>query len=1413
MGDLRQRIGQIFNRNQNQEPEQSACRLGDRSCGTTQVDTQSYRQAAANAAQPAQIPGATVAPSQAVPQYSSGRCGQIAQPVDTSKATDLGNGVHAQVNRNGTVTVVLPLPNGGRSQVDYTWTKANESAPRQTMGYSENFRARGATGDPLVFHRQENGSLQVTVTGPTTGAVWIDNKRHELDPTKIKADIARIKTAPAPASTSPATTVTPSPMTPPTSTVSPTPTPPTLSAPTPSAAPTQPSTPAPSFILPDAIPNLRLPMNGPTPPPLPNFPYDPSPIRLPSSATPPTTSSPSDALPTLPGSTAATAPTMRDPLLATEPRREVRVGDGANIPSAVGREILSEINRGLSTLSEIGKSVVGSLTSGAAGSGAATTGSVTTPPSSSTSAPTPSTGGASTTPPVSTVSTVTPVVVDLPNAPAPDPKLAELRGKIQLAISQLTGLDTLSTAGDIKAVLQALLKTVNEVEKNLREHRHELTTRWTESNLTTAQREAIAKQITEIDKALTGGLAAAAEKVGAQRPGNLTRFDAEEFSKQFTALLTPQPTPAPITPTVLPSSAGTAGSSAGTETVASRAPSRALKDIVEDMQAELDGLSLIPGDELDRGRIDLTRIIAQTKAIEKTLLEEREELRQDLSPNNTDKDKQILERIAQIDELLDYDIPGYLNEEVYNSDGTLQDLSELVQVRIQSHFGEQLKPLNEAPSLDGQQLSAGEQREIEIDPGEAIQIRHNGEIIAKIQRNIDGSLSHVLQAKQDEPVSLEINGDKLILRIKADLAIEPPLTLDRIESATGIRKREEHFKVTRRETLDPTNAAEVERIKSRIEELRSSFPTNQLLLEALVKSDKFVLDGDGVKITSPDGKYEFRVNRNLEVSAVALPATAPAPAASSTPSTAPAATAPATEVSKEVEQIKVAVSTLPDSAAREQFLKAMGFIQRGSDFVKVSTKDPSQNILVKDITGTPSVELEPVAPATPVGASEEAQKQVEGLNAALSTLSDPAIFKPYLSAQGFKAEGDTLVKNSLDPNYNIVVDNTGEATLVKVAPATTPTPASPAPELPRSDSGPSSPELTVLPSTPGATSDTTMPSTSPTATLSFKPTREQALAALETEKAAALKHATETHKDDVRDLAYATSEIDHVMTYATEAIDAGNTEMTLEMAAIQERNEVVLGELGYERSTNHPAYLVRKIEDGYRMINPALGLAEDQVIDERGIKQAYYQLNDDLTRGTLYASFERQPSGKYLQTGGEHKWVRGSWLTAADIEKLDLTVQSIEGKLNDFSSSEEERLMVMKLLKETEPGHRSYIVKKYEELTSRTLESDLDHHFGSGWHATTPEQEGLDRLLFGFNQWRQASVIDKAITYDGGAFGWEHYEAVVAATSDLNGFQRRAVEHTFNRMYGQYGLLRQRLANELTVDERKSEIMANLNFK
>jgi hypothetical protein len=1410
MGDFRARVGQFFNRNQSQEPQQSACRLGDRSCGTTQVDTQSYRQAAANAAQPAQLPGASVAPSQAVPQYSSGRCGQIAQPVDTSKATDLGNGVHAQVNRNGTVTVVLPLPNGGRSQVDYNWTKANESAPRQTIGYSENFRARGATGDPLVFHRQENGSLQITVTGPTTGAVWIDNERHELDPTKIKAEIARIKTAAAPASTSPAATVTPSPTTPPTSTVSPTPTPPTLSAPTPSAAPTLPSTPAPSFILPDAIPNLRLPMDGPTPPPHPNLPFDPSPMKLPSSlpssATPPTLSSPSYDLPSLPASTPATAPTMRDPLPTTEGLREVQVGDGANIPSAVGREILSEINRGLSTLSEIGKSVVGSLTSGAAGSGAATTGSVTTPPSSSTSTPTPSTGGASTTPPVSTVSTVTPVVADLPNAPTPDPKLAELRGKIQLAIGQLTGVESFSTAGDIKAVLQALLKTVNEVENNLREHRNELATRWTDSNLTTAQREAIAKQITEIDKALTGGLAAAVEKVGARRPENLTKFDTEEFSKQFTALLAPPPTPAPA---ALSSGAGTAGSSTGTTTVAPRESNGALKGQIEDLQAQLEELSLIPGDGLDQGRIELKRLIEQTQAIEQTLLREYEKLQQEISPKNTDKDKQILERIAQIDELLETEIPALLNELGKNTTITL------INSKIKQVLGDELKPLNEAPSLDGQQLSAGEQREIEIDPGEAIQIRHNGEIIAKIQRNIDGSLSHVLQAKQDAPVSLEINGAKLILRIKADLATETSLTLDRIESATGVTKREEPFKGTRRETLDPTNVAEVERIKSRIEELQSSFPTNQSLLEALVKLDKFVQDGDGVKITSPDGKYEFRVNRNLEVSAVALPATAPAPAASSTPSTAPAATAPATEVSKEVEQIKVAVSTLPDSAAREQFLKAkaMGFIQRGSDFVKVSTKDPSQNILVKDITGTPSVELEPVAPATPVGASEEAQKQVEGLNAALSTLSDPDIFKSYLSAQGFKAEGDTLVKTSIDPNYNIVVDNTRKAILVKVAPATTPTPPSPAPELPRSVSGHSSPESTALPSTREVPSGTTTPATSPTATVSFKPTREQALAALETEKAAALKHATETHKDDVRDLAYATSEIDYVMEYASGAINTGNTEMTLEMAAIKERNEVVLGELGYERSTNHPAYLVRKIGDGYRMINPALGLAEEQVIDARGIKQAYYQLNDDLTRGTLYASFERQPSGKYLQTGGEHKWVRGSWLTAADIEKLDLTVHSIEGKLNDFSATEEERLMVMRLLKETEPGHRSYIVKKYEELTSRTLENDLDHHFRSGWHVTTPEQEGLDRLLFGFSQWRQADVIDKAMTYDRGALGWDDYEAVVAATSDLNGFQRRAIEHTFNRMYGQYGPLRQRFAYELTVDERKSEIMANLNFK
>jgi hypothetical protein len=262
-------FGRIFNRGQQNQSQQEGCGRLDGKCGTAQMQPTEIRQEVSNRAQPVALPGPQSQPSSA--QVQSASYSPAANPRDTSNAKPISNGLHAQTNKDGSLTVTIPLTNNDvvvGTQARYAFKTPTESTPGpQPLGNLKSLVAHGSTSSPLVAHKVYNSTtqqweLQVTVKdASTTGEVWIGNQSHKVDPGKIKAELARTRLPAASPSdfrlVTPAVTPAPTPAAAPkvVSTVTPSPTPASGPATTPSTSP---------VTSPELRPKLPVPSLGPT---------------------------------------------------------------------------------------------------------------------------------------------------------------------------------------------------------------------------------------------------------------------------------------------------------------------------------------------------------------------------------------------------------------------------------------------------------------------------------------------------------------------------------------------------------------------------------------------------------------------------------------------------------------------------------------------------------------------------------------------------------------------------------------------------------------------------------------------------------------------------------------------------------------------------------------------------------------------------------------------------------------------------------------------------------------------------------------------------------------------------------------------------------------------------------------------
>jgi hypothetical protein len=1302
------RLFGLFGRGQqNEQPRQNQCSTLGGTCSTVTVEREYVRQEVHGKACSVPVSQGTAAGTsyQSVPQPSS----TAAKPLDTSKAIEISNGLRVQPNKDGSVTVTIPLTAddiGIGSKAQYTVkTPTSSSTQPVSLGEStQNFISHGNVGGDLVAHKVYNRGtkqweLQVTLKDvQTTGRVTIGDRVYDLEPSKLKAEMLLAAMPPL----------------------------------------------SPSDIrLSVKPPELSL---GPT-------------ITTP--ATPPITPSA--------GGTPWLSPLGPKPGGARS--------DGLVITAPILLKALEELNsrhRGLT----------GGMPESTGMDGK------TAPPVE---------------PGLKSIPDSTPVgggspKVDLNKAPQ-DPELVKLREKLQLAISYLTGTDGMSRAADIKSVLKETLNTLDRTEARLLEVRSKLVERYKNFSISGEERAEVARKLEEVDNALKGGLATTLKEMGLNKPEDFTKFDATVFAKKFDDLLKYKLPPLPTKPAP-GADAGAPPPSTETKIDADRGPSEALKEIIDGVQGQLDSLNKIANPNVSKGRENLANILEDARVVAQRLLEKRQALVKAKADTNEKDPSKVAEQIREIDKVLDQDLPRYLKQVLFKKEtGTLTDLSSLTRVDIRTQFRAALAPTSTSPSISGREIKEGERIELKLEIGEAVQIRTaSGDVVVKARRIVgtDGKavVRYDLNSDDEKIASLEIDGGKLFLKANTIPEEKREYTLEYIDGAPNNVTRSEKFSIIPTSGAAPSPsvdaATELAQLKTDVKGIFALMEgplvgdsANPKVLEELVSSKGFSREADGsVKKASTDGTQEFRVNDTLEVTATTRAVATPA----IKPPVTPAPTANA-EAQAEMNKIKALLSspTLSDAAQRKAFLGKLEFEKRSEgtpavdEWVKVSSKDATQKIVVGSLNGTPSVELRAIAPATPTAANPTAVKELEDLKKTLAEVADLKLSKPFLEAADYKQVGDRMVKPSADTNYNLVVDKAGQATLELVEkPSAAPS------KLPE-----------VVPTTPPPAST---PSTPPELSAS----KELALQQLNMQKNVALRLLDSKYSDSGKFKVYAKRELEIATSYAAGEIESGKTATTLESVAVLYGNKPVLTALGYERSTEFPGYLIRKVDGASRLVHPGLGLAEEHVFDTASKTASYYRLTSDLTRGDLLASFQQDPSGKQVRITGEHKFKHDSWVTDAEEKQLDKTVGFLKDILEDYTSSESERTTVFETIQDSNPAHRSYIQGRYEELAGRTLLYDLSYHAGEKFLSA-------QNILQGFDPAPTARVLYDSIS---GYFS-DNPERAKDVTAGLTAYQRRAVIHEFNsnrEINKGHGKLEDRLKAELKDGLIKDEILKNLGL-
>lgn len=613
-------------------------------------------------------------------------------------------------------------------------------------------------------------------------------------------------------------------------------------------------------------------------------------------------------------------------------------------------------------------------------------------------------------------------------------KLSELKAGIKAALAKASEATATAEEKAVKKGLTDLLKTLEMIEKKLADTEKKLETRLKNPNTTEEQKKEISSRIEKIREARSEGVANAFVDLS-NDPKTVNAKLVEQFKPLWT-----EPKSEKAKETELPKKEEKKlDKSTDTGVKIDRGPTDNLDIILAPAREQMkifqeQGLS-------GRDVKNIERIIKEVEVVKQALLEERAKLTEKIGSST---DPAAKARIEKIDSLLDVEIPTYLGEGLYRKPSGpnlpkhtfLDTLAEITnkQIRIQDKFKDDLK-MPTAAALDKEQTISVEQaKEIDVKRGQSVRILNSkGEVVAEVQRDEYNKLSQTVAngTAKEQFAGLEVTPEgKVLIKGLTNPTEKTAYTLERRDYLNDTVISKESFSIVPKPgaTVTPEVAKEKE-------ELEAVFKTLSDVEQRkdLVGKRGFSPRGDEWVKPSTSNPSQLIVVKDLGGAAtVTIEAVAPV-----TPASAPAA-----GVAKETEEMSAAFAVLSDVEDRREFVVKQGYSLRGGDWVKPSAADPSQLIVVKDIAGTVSVAVEAATPPATAPATSAAQEQLTKLQATLAKLS-PGMAKDMLEVADYKLEGTNLVKRSLDPNYNLVVDKDFKASLVPVVAPSAPEAAKP----------------------------------------------------------------------------------------------------------------------------------------------------------------------------------------------------------------------------------------------------------------------------------------------------------------------------------------------------------------------------------
>jgi len=613
-------------------------------------------------------------------------------------------------------------------------------------------------------------------------------------------------------------------------------------------------------------------------------------------------------------------------------------------------------------------------------------------------------------------------------------KLSELKAGIKAALAKASEATATAEEKAVKKGLTDLLKTLEMIEKKLADTEKKLETRLKNPNTTEEQKKEISSRIEKIREARSEGVANAFVDLS-NDPKTVNAKLVEQFKPLWT-----EPKSEKAKETELPKKEEKKlDKSTDTGVNIDRGPTENLDIMVAPAREQMkifqeQGLS-------GRDVKNIERIIKEVEVVKQTLLEERAKLTEKIGSST---DPAAKARIEKIDSLLDVEIPTYLGEGLYRKPSGpnlpkhtfLDTLAEITnkQIRIQDKFKDVLK-MPTAAALDKEQTISVEQaKEIDVKRGQSVRIVNSkGEVVAEVQRDEYNKLSQTVAngTAKEQFAGLEVTPEgKVLIKGLTNPTEKTAYTLERRDYLNDTVISKEPFSI-----VPKPGATATPEVAKEKEELEAAFKTLSDVEQRkdLVGKRGFSPRGDEWVKPSVSDPSQLIVVKDLGGAAtVTIEAVAPV-----TPASAPAA-----GVAKETEEMSAAFALLSNVEDRREFVVKQGYSLQGVDWVKPSAADPSQLIVVKDIAGTVSVAVEAATPPATAPATSTAQEQLTKLQATLAKLS-PGMAKDMLEVADYKLEGANLVKRSLDPNYNLVVDKDFKASLVPVVAPSAPEAAKP----------------------------------------------------------------------------------------------------------------------------------------------------------------------------------------------------------------------------------------------------------------------------------------------------------------------------------------------------------------------------------